>query len=227
MTAGTKSAASPSCQWLACAECDALFRRPHPLPAGSSVFCLRCGALLCQPLPEHLDAPLALALAGVITLLLAHLFPVIGLEVQSQMHGITLWGAATHLYDEGAWILSALIVGTTLIFPAAELLAICYLLFPLRMRRIAPGFAMVLKALQSVKPWVMVEVFMLGVLVAVVKLAGVGTIVAGTGMASFFALMALLAGSSLTFPMQSLWEVLSPVPSEMDHQSDESFLTCK
>jgi len=217
-----KQAQAAACRWLACGECDALQQLPHPVAADSSIHCFRCGALLVKTLPEHLDVPLALAVAGVVALLLAHLFPVIGLDVQSQMHSITLWGAATHLYAQGAWVLSALIVSTTLFFPAAELMAICYLLLPLRRQRIAPGFAAVLKTLQAVRPWVMVEVFMLGVLVAVVKLAGLGTIIAGTGMASFFALMALLLGSSLAFPLQSLWEVLDPIPAQIGRRNRQA-----
>lgn len=154
------------------------------------------------------DAPLALALAGLMMLIVAHMNPVFGIELQGKTQSASLWEAAVTLYEQDAWLLSVLVLLTTLIFPAMELLAMCYLLIPLREGFVVPGFAEVLRTIQAVKPWVMVEVFMLGVLVAVVKLAGLAEILPDAGLWSFTALMLLMAAATASIDHQSLWTAM-------------------
>lgn len=189
---------------VACEECDWLHRRVN-FPEGYQAHCERCDAPLGKALPASLDLSIAFALSGLVMLFVAHLHPVFGIGVQGQTHSSSLWQAAMTLYDEDAWFLSVLVIATTLVFPAAELGAICYLLIPLRSDKMAPGFAKVLRVMQVVKPWVMVEVFMLGVLIAVAKLSGLADILPGIGLWSFAAVMLLMACTAASFDYHSLW----------------------
>ena len=189
---------------IACAQCDWLHACAD-LPAGYQAHCERCEALLGKAPPPSYDLTLALALTGLLMLLIAHLNPVFGIEVQGHSQSASLWQAAMTLYREDAWFLSLLVITTTLVFPTIELCAICYLLLPLRVDQTAPGFSQVLRTLQSVKPWVMVEVFMLGVLIAVVKLAGLADILTGAGLWSFAAVMLLMACTAASFDHNGLW----------------------
>lgn len=189
---------------IACAQCDLLHRRTE-LTAGSHAHCLRCQAPLWTATPPSFDTPLALALSGLVMLVVAHVNPVFGIDLQGHTQSASLWEATVTLYAQDAWLLSLLVLLTTLVLPAIELLAMCYLLLPLREGRIAPGFAHTVRTLQAVKPWVMVEVFMLGVLVAVVKLASLAAILPGAGLWSFSALMLLMAGASASLDYHSLW----------------------
>jgi paraquat-inducible protein A len=59
--------------------------------------------------------------------------------------------------------------------------------------------------MKAIEPWVMVEVFMLGVLVAVVKLSAIASVVPGPGLWSFGALMLLLAAASATLDHEPMW----------------------
>jgi paraquat-inducible protein A len=193
----------------ACEQCDLLLERAA-LGSGDRAHCTRCGALLGRAAPVSFEFTLAFALAGLVMLVIAHMNAIVGIEIQGRVQSASLWAAAMTLYDDGAWQMSVLVVLTTLVFPAMELLAICYLLLPLRDGHVPPGFAQVLRVMQSVRPWVMVEVFMLGVLVAVVKLAGIAAIVPGAGLWSFSALMLLLAAAAGSFDHHSLWHALPP-----------------
>ena len=94
---------------------------------------------------------------------------------------------------------------TTLVNPLLEAAAFCYVLLPLRFRRLAPGAPLVLRAMQAVRPWVMVEVFMLGVLVAFVKLASLATVVAGVGLWAFAATMLLITAMAPAFDAEHVW----------------------
>jgi paraquat-inducible protein A len=189
---------------IVCAQCDLLHRRTE-LTLGSHAHCLRCHAPLCAATPPSFDTPLALALSGLVMLVVAHVNPVFGIDLQGHTQSASLWEAAVTLYAQGAWLLSLLVLLTTLVFPAVQLLAMCYLLLPLRKGRIAPGFAHTVRTLRAVKPWVMVEVFMLGVCVAVVKLASLADIMPSAGLWSFATLMLLLAATTASLDHHSLW----------------------
>lgn len=194
----------PQPNLLACPQCD-LLQQGVALAPGSRAHCARCDAPLGKAPPTSYDLTLALAITGLVMLLIAHLNPVFGIEVQGHAQSSSLWHASVTLYEKDAWLLSILVVLTTLVFPALELLALCYLLVPLRLGHRPAGLPQVLRLMQAVKPWVMVEVFMLGVLIAVVKLAGLADILPGAGLWSFAAVMLLLAGAAASFDHQGIW----------------------
>ncbi len=200
---------------IACEECDALHRRSAVdgmgevsddiVPAGRHYECRRCGATLGLARHATFDLPLALALAGLVALAIAHLNDILLIDIQGQVRSTTLWGAAWTLYDEGAWFMCGLVLFTTLLNPLVEMAAVCYVLLPLRSGQHPPGFDVVLRAMQAVRPWVMVEVFMLGVLVAFVKLNGLASVLAGPGLWAFGAVMILAAAMASAFDHEHVW----------------------
>jgi paraquat-inducible protein A len=200
---------------IACEECDALHRRSavdgigeetaDVVPSGRHYECRRCGATLGRARHATFDLPLALALAGLVALTIAHTNDILVIEIQGQSRTATLWEAAWTLYDEGAWFMSLLVVFTTLLNPLIEMGAVAWVLLPLRAGQQAPGFDLVLRAMQAVRPWVMVEVFMLGVLVAFVKLNGLASVVPGPGLFAFAAVMILAAAMASAFDHEHVW----------------------
>ncbi|MET0383103.1 MAG: paraquat-inducible protein A, partial [Burkholderiaceae bacterium] len=196
---------------LACAECDTLHRRPRSdgeslvepgtavAPSGRHFECRRCGHPLGLVRHATFDLPLSLALSGLVLLAIAHLNRIIAIDLQGQERSTTLWQAAWTLYDEGYWFLCGTVLFTTLLNPLIELGAVCYVLLPLRAGEAAPGAGLVLRAMQAVRPWVMVEVFMLGALVALTKLSSLATVVPGVGLWAFGALMLLIAATASAF----------------------------
>ncbi len=202
---------------IACEECDALHRRSavdraghvdadtEIAPSGRHYECRRCGATLGLARHASFDLPLSLALGALVMLAIAHLNPILAIEIQGQARSTTLWGAAWTLYDEGAWFMCGLVLVTTLVNPLVEIGAVCYVLLPLRSGQSAPGGEIVLRAMQAVKPWVMVEVFMLGVLVAFVKLNGLASVIAGPGLWAFAAVMILATAMASVFDDEHVW----------------------
>jgi len=200
---------------IACEECDALHRRSRVdgigeesddiVPSGRHYECRRCGATLGLARHATFELPLSLALAGLVALAIAHLNDVLLIDIQGQVREATLWQAAWTLYDEGAWFMSGLVLFTTLINPLVEMGAVAYVLLPLRAGQQPPGFDIVLRAMQAVRPWVMVEVFMLGVLVAFVKLNGLAGVITGPGLWAFGAVMILAAAMASAFDHEHVW----------------------
>ena len=200
---------------IACEECDALHRRSRVdgigdesddvVPSGRHYECRRCGATLGLARHATFDLPLTMALGGLVMLAIAHLNNILVIDIQGQLRSTTLWEAAWTLYDEGAWFMSILVLFTTLLNPLIEMGAVVWVLLPLRAGQQAPGFDVVLRAMQAVKPWVMVEVFMLGVLVAFVKLAGLASVIPGPGLWAFGGVMILAAAMASAFDHEHVW----------------------
>ena len=200
---------------IACEECDTLHRRSSVdgvgdesddiVPSGRHYECRRCGATLGLARHATFDLPLAMAMGGLVMLAIAHMNDILVIDIQGQLRSTTLWQAAWTLYDEGAWFMCILVLFTTLLNPLIEMGAVAYVLLPLRAGQPAPGFDVVLRAMQAVKPWVMVEVFMLGVLVAFVKLNGLASVIPGPGMWAFGGVMILAAAMASAFDQEHVW----------------------
>jgi paraquat-inducible protein A len=212
---------------IACEECDALHRRSSVdgigeettdiVPSGRHYECRRCGATLGLARHATFDLPLSLALAGLVALTIAHTNNILAIDIQGQVRSATLWAAAWTLYDEGAWFMSGLVLFTTLLNPLIEMGAVVYVLLPLRAGQQARGFDVVLRAMQAVRPWVMVEVFMLGVLVAFVKLNGLASVIPGPGLWAFGAVMILAAAMASAFDHEHVWASTARLRAGLRH----------
>lgn len=192
----------------ACHECD-LLQHEVPLPEGGVAHCPRCGAELYRSHPESLERTLALTTGAILLFAIANAFPIVGIRMEGQVVQTTLFHTVQMLFDNDMKSLSALVFLTTMIMPALELFALTYLLLPLKLGNVPPHFALVFRMLHAVQPWAMIEVLMLGVLVSLVKLAGLANVVPGIALWSFGALMMMMAAIAATFSPRAVWERLA------------------
>lgn len=189
---------------IACLECD-LLQREAPLPVGGVARCRRCGAVLYRRTHDGLEHTFAYVLGAAVLFVLANAFPIVGLEANGDHNAATLLGAVRSLIDQDMPAVAALVFVTTLFAPAVQLAAMIHLLLPLRFGRVAPGFALVFRIVQTVRPWGMVEVFLLGVLVSLVKLADLAEVLPGIALWSFAALIVLMAAAAAAFDPHDFW----------------------
>ena len=189
---------------LACHECDLL--QAAPANSVQGVSCCRCGGQLLPGPAYRPSTSLALVLAGLLVFVLANAFPVVGLEANGVKTATTLLGTAWQLSQQQMEPVALLVLLTGVLTPGLELLCLLYLLLPLSLGHAPRGFARVMRLVHVLHPWGMVEVFLLGVLVSLVKLAHMAEVHPGIGLWSFFALIVLLAGNASRFDPGMLWE---------------------
>ncbi len=197
---------------MACHECD-LLHRIDPLPAGTTACCSRCGAVLYRPKVNSLERSMAFAVAGLILFVIANTYPFLGFKLDTQIRETTLTTGVIELYHQGMWELASLVLLTCVLAPLTELLGMLYILIPLRHNRIPWKLPQTMRFLMFLKPWGMTEVFMLGILVSVVKLAKMATIVPGTALFAFLALIFILAAMTASFDAHLIWERLNADPA--------------
>ena len=196
---------------VACPDCDLLNRLAGP--ATATLLCARCGAVLRRHRPDSIDRTLALVVAALLLFALANAFPFLAMQTGGLVQETTLLSGVHELWRQDLRLLAALVFCTCVLVPAAQLAGLLTILLPLRLgRRPPPGAARILRLVQAAAPWGMMEVFMLGILVALVKLGHMATIVPGVSVFSFAALIVVMAAALSTLDPALIWARLDPRP---------------
>lgn len=203
--AGARAQYEDMTDLFACHECDLLNRLP-PLPPHGTATCVRCQAPLLRHKPNSIERALALALAGLILFIVANSFPFLGLRSAGMVHQTTLGTGVLLLFRQGMFGLASLVALTCLVVPAVQLLLLLYLLVPLHGNRVPWQAPKALHLLGHLQPWSMLEVFMIGILVTLVKLGHSVEILPGISIWAFGALILVLAGMSAALDYHLLWD---------------------
>ena len=190
---------------VACLHCDLLQRIPE-LEPGASARCPRCDKELWRRREDSLNRTLALTLAAAVLYLVANSVPMLGLTVVGRDASTTVIGGAQHLWDNGQKIVGVLVLFTAVIAPALQIgLMLAIVLGAMRER--APRWVgTLLRHHPTTRIWSMIEVMMVGVLVALVKIADYATVIPGMALFVLWVLVFVLAGMSASFDPREVWE---------------------
>lgn len=189
---------------VACHECDTLHHLPALRP-GRTLRCSTCNAVLLNYPKGGLDRPIALYLAAAILFIFANVFPFLTLDIEGREEMTTLIGASTALYRAGMGELAVVVLITSVLGPALVIASCLYVLLSVRLRLQLPGLRSILSWVSHLEPWGMLDVFMLGVLVSFVKLAGMATIHIGLSLYAFVGLIFFSAAATAALEPQLLW----------------------
>ena len=187
---------------IVCHACD-LVQRRNALTTHAR--CARCNAELYRTTSASIDAAVALGCAAALLLVLSKLYPLVVLRLNGATRETTLVGAALGLYREGYGLIGALVLLTTVLIPSFQLASLLYVLLPLRRRRRAKRQNELFRTLTRLRPWAMPEVFLLGALVALVKLSAIAQVVPGVSLFAYVAFMLTLAGLTSITPTEQFW----------------------
>jgi paraquat-inducible protein A len=152
-----------------------------------------------------IDTAIALAVCALVLLMLSNAYPLVAMHVNGSSRDTTLIGAALGLYAQGFESIAALVFLTTVLAPLLQIATLLYVLIPLRRGRRALGQNLVLRVLTRVRPWNFMEVFMLGALVALVRLSNFAHIAPGIALWSCALLMISLSALGSVTSSDQLW----------------------
>jgi len=192
---------------IACHECD-LIHRVQPLPDGGAARCVRCDALLYYQKKDSLDRTLSLTIAGLVLFIVANTFPFLAMKSGGLVRETTLITGVKGLYLQGMEALALLVFLTTILVPLVQIAGMLYVLVPLKVSRVPRNLALVFRFIRSLQPWAMMEVFMIGILVSMVKLGKMAKIVPGLALFSFVVMIFVLAGSAASLDPRVVWDRL-------------------
>ncbi|MEN6464398.1 MAG: paraquat-inducible protein A [Syntrophaceae bacterium] len=190
---------------LACPDCDLLQRVPA-LEPGAAARCRRCGHTVAVNKPGSLDRTLALTLAAAVVLIIANVSPLMELSVSGRQASTTIVGGALEMWIRGQKITALLVVFCTVLAPAIHIGITAVVLLFVRSAPAPSWVGTLLRWSEWHQPWAMVEVMMLGILVALIKIAELATVIPGTGLFAAGALVVLVTAMTVNFDPQEIWK---------------------
>jgi paraquat-inducible protein A len=194
---------------LACHDCD-LLCRVGDVAEGATVSCGRCGSVLRRRRRNSIERTLALTLAASVLFAVANLFPFLVFEMQGRATETTLASGVFDLWEQGVPAIAVLVGFTAVFAPFAQLALLLYVLLPVHLGRVPWQMPRMFRLLRRIQPWSMMEVFLVGILVAVVKLVDLADVVPGLALWAFGGLIVVLAGALSSLDPEAVWERLEP-----------------
>jgi len=138
------------------------------------------------------------------------------MTTQGMLQELTLIKAISAFWQSDLYLISVLLVFNLLILPLLELLIILWVLVTLIYKTLATPAAYLMRWLQTFKPWGMLEIFMLGALVALVKLGDLATLVLGLAFWSFSIQIIVLAALHSVFEPFWVWRALGHLQTQQN-----------
>lgn len=190
---------------LVCHECDALLQLAHADP-GQKLVCPRCGCTLYKPRRDSINRGLALSLTALILFVPANFLPIMTFNMLGLNNADTMVKGATQLFQQGYWWMAALVFFCSILAPLLQFILITGICLLVKLNRYNNALVFMLKIQSHVNRWGMLEVFMLGILVAYIKMIDLGEIQLGLGMVCFTGLLAVTTLNAILFDTHPIWE---------------------
>nr|WP_284047694.1 paraquat-inducible protein A [Halomonas gemina] len=195
----------------ACHECDWLVALP-PLHPGEKADCPRCGHTLASRHHRPAQRSMALALAALVALALAVSFPFVSFSVGGIGNRIELSQTATTLIGFDQPLVAIAVLLTIAVLPAVYLAGVVWLQLGLLRQVPLAASRSIARSLSHLHPWMMADVFIVGALVSLIKIAGMAEIELGTSFWAFCAFALLLLATTQSLDADWLWFSLAGEP---------------
>lgn len=202
---------TPRQQLVACRDCD-LINTINPHAYGERFQCTRCGSLLRHNKINSIERSLALVTAGLILFLVACSYPILSLKVVGAATSNTLITGVIDLYHYGLKDCSLMVFFMTILIPFVKFAMLFYILTSLRWNLYLPKRLLIFRVYHIIDTWGMLEVYMLAIIVAMVKLTDFATVSIGIGLHAFIACMVISFSISATLDPHLIWERLEANP---------------
>jgi paraquat-inducible protein A len=203
---------------VGCHECDMLLRKPE-LATGDRAECPRCGFVLYSHNHQIIRRSLALVIAALLLYVPANFLPIMQINVLGQSSEDTIWSGVLSLYNSGGLLKSiALVVFLcSMVIPLIKLLIQFFVLLSIRLD-VGRSFGLLLyRTYHHLKEWGMLEVYLMGILVSIVKLIDIASPTLDFGLACFVALLLVQVWLEVTMEPHQIWTALSGEESYARH----------
>jgi paraquat-inducible protein A len=193
-------------QLIICEHCDCVYEKVT-LAKHQKTLCMRCGGVLQRYNGLTVEQRLALTFTALMLWIFANFYPVMSISLKGLKNSATLWDSVLALSQGPITFIAMVAAIAMIIAPFFQLLLLIWVLvFALRHQK-SPGFRFCMRWLEALRPWSMLEVCLLGAMVAVIKLAGLLDVLPGIGLIALGILslvMIRIAGRDI----RDLWDIL-------------------
>ncbi|MFI8482864.1 paraquat-inducible protein A [Pseudomonas sp. NPDC078700] len=195
-------------QLIACHECDLLMQN-QPIEDGERIECPRCGYELYNHRHQVIRRSMALVLAALLLYIPANFLPIIELNLLGQQTQDTVWSGVLGLYNSGMQPVAVVVFLSSMVIPLFKLLIQLFVLLSIRFDVGRSYGLLFYRMYHHMREWGMLEVYLMGILVAVVKLVDVADLTFGIGLLCFVGLLLLQVWLEVTMSPHQIWQGLS------------------
>jgi paraquat-inducible protein A len=192
---------------IVCNICG-LVQRMEELRPGMAAECRRCGSILDEHKADSLGRTAAFSLAALILYVPANIYPILRMDHYGAYSESTVWDGCVKLFQKGQWVVAVIVFLASILIPLFKLLGLFFLVVTARLEsaRRRKERTWIYRIIRVIGPWAMLDVFLLSVLVALVKLDELATVQPGPGLLAFTAVVVLTILASASFDPKRIWE---------------------
>ena len=190
---------------VACHGCDLLQRVP-PLRPGGKAHCPRCDEVVAVNPAHPLDTPLALCIAAAVLVIIANVCPLMSLSAAGRTASATLAGGAYEMWQHGSEVTAVVVAFCVVIAPIVYVASLLTVMIAVQ-RGPAPAWVGdFMRLADRLRPWSMNEMLLLGILVALTKIAQLADVIPGPALFAVVALVIVIPWIASTFDPHAIWE---------------------
>jgi len=193
---------------IACHECDLLLRKP-PLQHNEKALCPRCGYELYAHRHNVVNRSLALVLAALLLYIPANFLPIMQLHLLGQTSDDTVWSGVLGLYNSQMHLIAVVVFLCSMAIPLLKLLCQLAVLLSIRLDIGRSYGLLIYRVYHHLREWGMLEVYFMGVLVAMVKLLDLAQLNIGIGLVCFISLLLVQVWLEVVMSPHQIWVALS------------------
>jgi paraquat-inducible protein A len=201
---------------LLCDVCRLLNRRHGSRSV--ELCCARCATPLHPRKPNSIAWTWALLVTAYLAYIPANVLPVLVTESILEHTSDTILGGAVRLWAQGAWPLAVVIIVASFVVPLAKLFALTWLLVSVKSGSTTDTArrTRLYRAVDLIGRWSMVDIYVGGLLVALIQFQPFATVAAGPAAIAFAAVVVLTMMASRTFDPRLLWDAGAAAPARLE-----------
>ena len=191
---------------IACQTCG-LVQTLKELKPGTTAECCRCRSTIRTSKINSLQRTAAFSLAAAILYVPANIYPILRMHYYGAYSESTIWDGCINLFKDDQWLVAGIVFLASIIIPIIKLLGLFFLVITTKTSSIKwrQQRTWIYKSIEVIGPWAMLDVFLLSILGALVKLQQIATVLPGRGLVAFTGVVVLTILASASFDPKLIW----------------------
>jgi paraquat-inducible protein A len=174
-------------------------------PAGTEAFCFQCNSSMCSHVPRGVQRTMAFSLSALILFIPANVLPILSMSKFGYETKSTIWQGGVALWKSGTPGIAVLVLLCSIGIPLAKITGLLYLCATWKNNQSTRN-SHLLRLIEAIGRWSMLDVFLVAILVALVKLGALATVAPQLGLVAFCAVVVLTMVASSNFDSRLLWK---------------------
>ena len=191
----------------ACPDCDLLYHE-SVLQSGQKLRCSRCGTTLQVFFRDSLEKTFAMSLTGLLLFIPAMIMPIMTISVLGLQGNGSVINSIIIMFKTGFPFVGTMALLASIFFPLIKLVLLFWISLSLKLQRYSANLPLIFRTYKHLSEWGMVEVYMLGILVSIIKMHSMGALDFNLGFFCFSALFLITVSSSAIVDEDLFWKLI-------------------